>query len=216
MLAKGLSRHESQINRWLSNDENQRKHMGEQLARDIEEKLGMPRLWLDEEHDGAPQKPGALVSVPAPKPTPRHGSRNVPVVGSLQTGLVIRYEEAEDQAAHFIEWASGDLKAFMVHVDTDDFAPRVRRCEFLCVEPSTPPAVGDQMLVGFKGEARLHILELRLWARDSYSFGKITCAAPDTDPVSTKTRAEVSMCYPITAVLIKAQLVQRLAGDWKL
>lgn len=56
-LADALGKKRPQIYRLFSNSDN-RRDIGEELAREIEAKLGLPRGWLDQEPSSA--QPGAI------------------------------------------------------------------------------------------------------------------------------------------------------------
>lgn len=51
-LARAADVHHNHINLLLSSNDVHRRNMGEELARRIEQTLGLPPLWLDQDHSG--------------------------------------------------------------------------------------------------------------------------------------------------------------------
>lgn len=47
-LALAIGRSANQVSRWFSEDPNNHRNIGERLARDIEQRLGLPASWLDQ------------------------------------------------------------------------------------------------------------------------------------------------------------------------
>lgn len=210
-LAAAINRPPSQVSRWLTKDAKQRKLISEGIARKLESTLGLPRLWLDQEHQQETNTPthsetGNLISVAAPIAAPRKGTRYVPVRGTLRMGLIM----TEQDAVQFVEWVTGDNSStFAVHIDSDTYAPRLRRNECIIMETNRDIRVGNQCMYKLREESSLHVGELLAASTETYRFGSINPSP--TDKPLTVQQAHVEWCHPITAI-VDADLASRIPG----
>lgn len=114
-LAEALDRAHSYISRCLTDNEKNRKRVGEEFARDIEERLGLPPLSLDV--DGDPSATSNVHVVAQPD-----RSYLYPVLSSVSAGLwgdaVQPFEPgAEDE--HIVSDYMGKGPCFWLRVDGD-------------------------------------------------------------------------------------------------
>lgn len=140
-LAREIGKNPTTVSRWFS--DGNRKNIGEQVAREIETALGLPRYFLD----GA--EPTELREPDAP-PYISTRSSQVPVVGTAQLGDSGYWDELQHppgQGDGFIEYPTRDRNAYALRVKGDSMRPRIRPGEFVIVEPNSVPEPGDEVLV---------------------------------------------------------------------
>jgi hypothetical protein len=63
-LARAAEVHHNHINLLLSNNDSHRRNMGEDLARRMEARLGLPPLWLDNDHTNEQTATAVIASLP--------------------------------------------------------------------------------------------------------------------------------------------------------
>lgn len=121
---------------YLSTVKNREREMGDKVARRIEEKLGLPKGWMDRMDDQEAEQ------------VPR-----VPVVGTAQLGDDGYWEETGHPTGHgegFVRYPSKDKNAYALRVKGDSMRPRIKPGEFVVVEPSHAIVPGDEVLVKTK------------------------------------------------------------------
>ncbi len=156
-----------QMSRWVTENEDVRQGISESSARAIENKLGLPERWLDND-EGDRMPPGAM---PVVSP-----GRRVWVIGNGAGGVPDRIwgdgEYPVGASDKYAEVATDDPHAFIVAVRGDSMAPRFRDGEYALVEPGAEADLKDDVLVRLKsGETLLkRLLDLRGGVRlGSYS-----------------------------------------------
>ena len=157
-LADAIGREPSYISRCFS--EKNRKRIGEDFARMVESKLGLPSLWMDTtEHESA------VVGTISKRAdlgfdVPLH---RVPIVGSTQAGPDGHWIELGYPAGHgdgYLEAPANDPHAYALRVQGDSMAPRMQEGEYVLVYPSHEPQPGDEVVVRLKsGETMVKKLE---------------------------------------------------------
>lgn len=133
----------------IKNDAN--RHMGDELARQFEEKLGNPLGWMDQPHH--------LDEAAALYP---HG---VPVVGTAQLGDDGFWLELEYPAGHgdgFVRYPMKDPNTYALRVKGDSMRPRIKPGEFVVIEPNHPVRLGEEVMVQTKdGRSMVKLLVSR-------------------------------------------------------
>lgn len=144
--------------------------IGDEVATKIEDRLSLPRGWLDQADEKTHPVDALRVT----------GARKVWVIGNGQGGLPDRIWEdggypvgASDK---FAEVATDDQHAFVVCVRGDSMIPRYQPGEYALVEPSTAPEIEDDVLVRLaSGETMLkRLLSRRAGVRlGSYNTAEV-------------------------------------------
>ena len=122
------------------------RNIGERLARDIEQKLGLPENELDRPHATGAQRTGE-------PDVQSYLLANVPVVGTAQLGENGFYDELEYPVGHgdgFVAYPTRDANAYALRVKGDSMRPRIKHGEFVVIEPHQAPEPGDEVLVRTK------------------------------------------------------------------
>lgn len=147
-FAQAIGRSPSSISRVLSEPGHpNHKNIGTHFARTIESALGLPRYWLDTDH----QRPGGVVAVAATH-TNLIGWRQVPLLGSTATGPTMTQQQSTVRA----QWITGDAHAYALRVEGNHLSPRARDGEYLCIEPQREPLPSDDVFVTMEnGETRV-------------------------------------------------------------
>ncbi len=141
-LARAIGKDATTVSRWFSDTEN-RKNIGEQVAREIEERLALPRYTLD-----GPAAHSARE--PAPREYLDSWLRSVPVVGTAQLGDSGYWDELQHppgQGDGAVSYPTRDRNAYALRVKGDSMRPRIRPGEFVIIEPNAIPEPGDEVLV---------------------------------------------------------------------
>lgn len=149
-LARQIGRSPQQVWSWRKGN----RLIGEKLAREIEEALGMPRFWLDE-REVVPLSPSTL-GPPSDLKSVNKGDQSVnvtarpmPIVkwGELRDMLDIDNQALAKTAAHLESFAVASPKAKFVQMIDDSMAPTMQPGDHVLLDPAELPKAGDIVLV---------------------------------------------------------------------
>jgi SOS-response transcriptional repressor LexA len=171
-LARALGRSQQQIRTWfLPVEQRDARRIGERLARDIEEKLGLPRYALDmrpAEHaqlvmEESPLWGKAAERVPTTsEPWVTNATpRLIPVVewgDFLVTGHTAPARQPSSRALE--TFAAATEGARFLEVQDDSMAPTFNRGDHVLIDPGATPAAGDEVLVR-TSSGELHLRTFR-------------------------------------------------------
>lgn len=203
-LAKEIGRTPPQISAWRSGA----RTIGERIARDIEERLGMPRFYLDERpgSSASPMVREAHAVYPIPSleryPGLKHGDTktvpDVPVLQRVQLSL-ITLENTGEELAKLPRFAprslglSSKAKAFVV--DDLSMSPDFLPGDIVVLDPTVAHRAGDVVLVE-TGHGDLLLRRLRVHS------GAIWEAVPTNTQAYNTLRSDVDE-LEIVAVLME-------------
>jgi phage repressor protein C with HTH and peptisase S24 domain len=182
----------------------------EKAARNIEEKLGLPRFFLDdrdaphvkttaESHRFVEElqrsvTDGSSTEYAGPLPI----GRRVPVVGMAKLGDDGYYEEISDIPGvgdGFVEVISSDKNAFALRVRGDSMFPAIRDGWIVVVSPNGTPAPEEYVAVGLANGKKM-VKELINQRPDSVALLSINGGAR-----MNIARDEIAFIYPIVNIL---------------
>lgn len=146
------------------------RNLGEKAARRLERIGGKPPGWLDVDrtkpvHVGLQQH--ADDTIPHDDALELRDRRRIPLVGEVKGGADGYLEELQYPVGHgegYVLWPTTDTNAYALRVRGDSMHPRYRAGEFVIVEPSKEPPVGEDVVVLLNdGRKMLKVLN---WVRD--------------------------------------------------
>lgn len=150
-LARALLRKPQQVNAWLSGT----RGIGEQLARDIEERLGLARYALDDR--GTPDAGGDQALRASPKSATLleriHQLKEVPVLqwNDVDALLGVENSALKNKAPHLESYAVCSSKAKFVCMPDDSMAPEINAGDHILFDPTEVPRAGEVVLVRVPG-----------------------------------------------------------------
>lgn len=167
------------------------RHIGEKSARRLERIGGKPHGWMDvdrskttdeklAQHEGETMAYDDALAL--------RDLRRIPLVGEVKGGADGYLEELQYPVGHgdgYVLWPTTDNSAYALRVRGDSMHPRYRAGEFVIVEPSKEPPVGEDVVVIFHdGRKMLKVLN---WVRDgevqllsiNNGFAPLTVSASD-------------------------------------
>jgi SOS-response transcriptional repressor LexA len=129
-----IKRSQSQVSQWQSDF----RSIGEKLARDIEQKLGLPPKWLDEEAS-TPALPHHANTAPAPR------LYRYPLISTVQAGqwaaIVDTFAPGDAD-----EWPESPKRAgkhaFWLKIEGDSMEPRFMQGGMVLVDPDASADAG--------------------------------------------------------------------------
>lgn len=140
------------VSRWFTAKDG-KKRLGEEVAREIEVKLGLPYGFLDIDPDAEPSSTGCRA---LPK---------VPVVGTAQLGDNGHWDNLQYPPGHgdgYITYWTKDPNAYALRVTGDSMRPRIKPGEFVIIEPGASVEPGDEVVVKTTdGRSMVKILSAR-------------------------------------------------------
>lgn len=168
-----------------------KRHIGEKSARRLERIGGKPVGWLDVDRSTTTDE--RLVqhedeTMSYDDALTLRDLRRIPLVGEVKGGSDGYLEELQYPVGHgdgFVFWPTTDNSAYALRVRGDSMHPRYRAGEFVIVEPSKEPPVGEDVVVIFHdGRKMLKVLN---WVRDgevqllsiNNGFAPLTVSASD-------------------------------------
>lgn len=122
------------------------KQMGDDLARRIEQALGVPAGWMDVDHE----KPGEISISMTPfdvnvLPASR-GKRAIPVISAIQAGALREITEPYPLGAGFSTVYADDEYskwAFGLEIEGDSMLPEFKPGDLVIIEPEWEPRPGE-------------------------------------------------------------------------
>jgi SOS-response transcriptional repressor LexA len=162
-LARHIRRSQSQVSDWF----NHRRHIGEKLARAIEDELKLPRFFLDDRqykagsgspdprHEGSPPSEGTakgVVEVTKPVqlvPRVQWGELDSMLEDNESPSLV-----ASEQIATYVV-ASRKAKMVQVADGDDSMTDQIQPGDHLLLDPEMAPRAGDIVLISVHGGERI-------------------------------------------------------------
>jgi phage repressor protein C with HTH and peptisase S24 domain len=143
-LAREVGKDATYVSRWFTETVH-RKRIGEQVAREIEQRLGLPPGVLDiVQPTHRVQEPTAAWEYTD------SWLRDIPVVGTAQMGDDGYWDELQHPPGFgdgLIRYPTRDRNAYALRVKGDSMRPRIRPGEFVIVEPNSAVEPGDEVLV---------------------------------------------------------------------
>lgn len=198
-LAAAVDRAQSYLSRCLTPNETHRKRIGEELARDIEAKLGLEALALDQVSgtDQSNADPGPVISTPF---------RSVKIAGTAQLGAE-GYWTALSPCEGHVDIPTRDKDAYALRLRGDSMSPAIRSGWVAVCEPNSQLIPGEYVhikLKGFDGEGESMVKEL-LYANDEEisvmsindAFGRRTLAL-----------ADIEYIHPVPFIVAPSKIVQ--------
>ena len=183
--ASGIS--PTYVTRMLKDDASpSRKRIGEDLARQIEDRLNLPSHWLDV----APERQNSEHHVSEPHTAYRGGAIADPLERSAQGApvtAVARVGESgffEQQPfdrntsdGRVMTWV--DKTAYALRIKGDDLAPAIENGQYLIVLPGAEPHPGERIVVSFK-DGRKAILKLLFRRADTIAVTQLAGGVQQT------------------------------------
>lgn len=145
-LAKAIGKNPNYVSRCLAGT----KGIGEGIAHEIEERLRLPRGWMDDADSPEPGNTDELSDSAAGVARSTIPAGRVPVVGHARLGDNGHFVELQYPVGHgdgFLDMPSNDENAYAVRCEGDSMTPRIRAGEFVLIEPNHPVSNGDEVLV---------------------------------------------------------------------
>lgn len=143
-FAREINRPPPNVHRMLGEGEGDRRGIGEDLARDIENKLGLAPGWLDRgQGEENALEPGP--DLPSP-----HRWKRIPVVGTAQLGPDGFWCETGYPVGigdGYVEFFSDDPNAYALRVRGESMAPAIRSGWLVLIEPNRSYVAGDYVMV---------------------------------------------------------------------
>ena len=160
-LARRCERSPQQVHAWKQGT----RHIGERLARKLEEALGLNRYALDD-------RAGTHVAEPPPKggvPAVSGGSakshaKEMPIIRWAQLSQMLNADNAtlKAKAVHLGTYAPGSARSKFVEVPDDSMAPQFQPGDHVLLDPTEAPRAGDVVLVSLPaGEHYLRVFRPR-------------------------------------------------------
>jgi len=183
------------------------KNLGDDVARRIEERDGLPRGWLDQLHSGEGEY-GRLSQHVNVEGEPRHIREGmIPVVGMAQLGTDGFFDAMEYPVGYgdgYLKIFSDDPNAYALKVVGNSMEPRIRSGEFVLVEPNKTFVAGDEVLVRtISGQSMIKVF---MYARD----GLIRLlSVNDAHPPITIADDEVDKIHFVGAIVKSSRYIQR-------
>lgn len=152
-LARQLSKSPSQVHAWFTGQRN----IGERLARQIEEALKLPRLYLDERD--VPTQRGQIIAEPTPapwvggsvamQPSATKPVRAIPVLGWKMLGAMLAAlnTDFEPDFERLDTFSNPSEQAKFIEMNDDSMEPDISRGDHLLLDPAVQPRAGDLVLV---------------------------------------------------------------------
>jgi phage repressor protein C with HTH and peptisase S24 domain len=167
------------------------KSFGEKIARAIEIRLELPKLWMDTPHnENLELEEGPLLPAQF---------RRLPVVGTAQLGpegywLETAYPVGRGEG--YVEYVSRDEGAYVLRVKGNSMSPTIRSGWLVVIEPNSGYAPGMFVLVCTK-DGQCMVKEF-LYERDGeIALGSVN----DAYARITLTREEIEKIHPVSAIV---------------
>jgi SOS-response transcriptional repressor LexA len=188
-LGRQCERTPQQVYAWTHN-----RNIGEKLARRIEEKLGLPRFYLDERENvpigsspgepsshlrGHPLSGGGL----GPSAHVENAGRSLPVLPWTLLGTMLNLDnsEIEDTSPLLETFAPTSARAKFVEMNDDSMAPNFMPGDHILFDPMEAPRAGDTVLVRLPSHEHF-VRTFR--PRTAYVFEAVA-VNPDYQPISS-------------------------------
>lgn len=137
-FARAVGRQADYISRCLSG----KKNLGEDLVREFEDILHLPKYYFDSVQHQVAAESVARYEVKL--------RGRIPVVGGARLGDNGHFVELEYPAGHgdgYIDIPSSDPNAYALRCEGDSMSPRIKHGEFVIVEPGHAVVAGDEVVV---------------------------------------------------------------------
>lgn len=195
------------LNRATDSRRGKVREMGERLAREIEDKLGLELGALDRPPPAAEgaDLPWRAIESNAVDAGAYLLNGRIPVRGRAKLGDNGHFAEVEAEAGTegYLPLQSRDPQAYALRCTGDSMEPRIRHGEFVMVEPSFQAQPGDEVLVVTR-DGRV-MVKIYLYRRD----GRIHLASVNQKHgIIAIDEAEALRLHPIGAIAKKMILVE--------
>ena len=151
LLAEKINTNPAYISQLLTPNKDNRRSLGDVLARRLEDVYKKPLGWMDTYHPAHQEKQTTEIHECNVEPGPELGGfREVPVVGSAQLGDNGYWTEIEYPVGYgdgHIKYPTKDKNAYALRCVGDSMKPRIRDGEFVVIEPNSEPIPGDEVLL---------------------------------------------------------------------
>jgi SOS-response transcriptional repressor LexA len=146
-LARNCGRSPQQVHSWFEN----KRNIGERLARDLEDRLGLVRFALDERvgptgNGGNPDKTGWRGADTTGLTTSVH---EVPVLAWKDLDALLDADNStlRHKATHLETYAACSARSKFVQQRDDSMAPDIAAGDHLLFDPTQAPRAGDVVLI---------------------------------------------------------------------
>lgn len=157
--------HHNHVNLLLSSNENYKRNLGEELARRIEQAIGLPELWLDNPTTGV-QPTYTIRSVEIDQQLSRA------VVNSINVKSMVITDVWVASVASLITSVDNLILA---SASTDEMAPQIKSGDTIVIDTGYKAASSDGVYVLTRGDAAF----LRRIRRQSDGSHSLSVANPD-------------------------------------
>lgn len=201
-LAADLGKEAGQVNHWWMDPERDGyRGIGKKVARQIEERYGKPRGWLDDLHR-APNIAGEVEG------KYELDMRRVPVIGfAIATPTEDGYFDdmgfPPGAGMDYFPWPTKDRGAYALRVRGDSMQPRIRPGQIIIVEPNTPVSALDDVVVRTK-DGRKMVKQLLSRRSTEVTLGSINQAHPQR----TISLEEVESIHFVAAIVSRNAITE--------
>jgi len=182
--ASGIS--PTYVTRMLKDDASpSRKRIGEDLARQIEDRLNLPSHWLD----SAPERQSAELHVSEPAIAYRGGApgdllertQGAPVTAVARVGQNGFFDQQpfESGTPDGRVLPLTDKSAYALRIKGDSLAPAIENGQYLIVLPGAEPQPGERIVVSFK-DGRKAVLKLLFRRADTIAVTQLAGGVQQT------------------------------------
>ena len=185
--ASGIS--PTYVTRMLKDDASpSKKRIGEDLARQVEDRLNLPTHWLDNVPERQTPELHASESAAAPYPgraAPAdplaRSADGAPVTAVARVGQDGFFEQQPFDRAAVDGWVPplNDRTAYALRVRGDGLAPAIENGQYLVVLPGAEPQPGERIVVSFK-DGRKAVFKLLFRRADSIAVTQLAGGVQQT------------------------------------
>ncbi|MGF7240668.1 phage repressor protein C with HTH and peptisase S24 domain [Pseudomonas oryzihabitans] len=198
-LAAAVDRAQSYLSRCLTPNETHRKRIGEELARDIEAKLGLEPLSLDRPKASDQSNVGQPIPITSP-------FRQIPIVGTAQLGAEGYWTALSPSEGH-INFPTQDKDAYALRLRGDSMSPAIRSGWVAIIEPNGDLVPGEYVYIKMHGvhdEGESMVKELL--RADDYEVSLMSIN--DAFGRRSIPWEQIQHCYPVGAIVPPSKIVQ--------
>lgn len=198
-LAAAVDRAQSYLSRCLTPNETHRKRIGEELARDIEVKLGLEPLSLDRLSAGDQSNVGQPIPITTP-------FKDIPIVGIAQLGPEGYWTALSPSEGH-VAFPTKDPDAYALRLRGDSMSPAIRSGWVAIIEPNGDLVPGEYVYIklhGMHDEGESMVKELL--RADDYEVSLMSIN--DAFGRRSIPWEQIQHCYPVGAIVPPSKIVQ--------
>lgn len=197
-LAAAVDRAQSYLSRCLTPNETHRKRIGEELARDIEAKLGLEPLSLDRPKTSDQSNVGQPIPITSP-------FRPIPIVGIAQLGAKGYWTALSPSEGH-INFPTQDKDAYALRLRGDSMSPAIRSGWVAIIEPNGDLVPGEYVYIKLHGvhdEGESMVKELL--RADDYEVSLMS--VNDAFGRRSIPWEQIQYCYPVGAIVPPSKII---------